>query len=85
MITGLDWVLNLDEGLRALLEETHRQVRQRAEAEPDLSDLTGVFDGMPLTVRIDTWGHVTPEGNEIVARAVAREVAGAAVPMEESR
>ena len=85
MVTGLDWVLNLDEGLRALFTETYRSVGERAEEELGLIDLSGVFDGTDSTLWIDTWGHVTPEGNEIVARAIFRQLTDRALPMEEVR
>jgi lysophospholipase L1-like esterase len=71
IVTGLNWVVNLDDGLRALFAETYRTVGERAAEEPRLVDLSGVFDATTSTVWIDTWGHVTPEGNEIVARAIA--------------
>lgn len=71
MITGLDWALNMDDELSGLFEATYRRVAARAVEEERLFDLTGVFDDIPSQLWIDTWGHVTPQGNDVIARAIA--------------
>lgn len=70
MITGLDWVLEMDDELTGLFDATYRRLGAEAVQEERLFDLTNVFDEIPTQLWIDTWGHVTPEGNEIIAAAM---------------
>jgi hypothetical protein len=41
-----------------------------------MSSLEDLFDGEDSQIWIDTWGHVTPRGNELVAERMIRELAG---------
>jgi len=67
LITGLNWVLNLDPPLTELFTETYNGIELEAENSARLYYLAAVFDDASSQVWIDTWGHVTPEGNQLVA------------------
>ncbi len=57
--------------LRTLYEEAYRRACQRASnGEEALYCAASAFDGESEQIWIDEWGHVTPKGNEIVARLI---------------
>ncbi len=70
MLGGMDWALEMDGSLAGLFRETYQRLSARAAEQEGLVDLSTAFDGEPSQIWIDTWGHVTPAGNEIVARAM---------------
>ncbi len=72
MQSGLNWVLNLDQPLRRLFTVTHERIEARAETVDDLHDLVHAFDDVPDPIWIDTWGHITPDGNRLVAQSILR-------------
>ncbi len=43
------------------------------ELIPEMTDLTNIFDQQPSTIYID-WSHITEEGNELVAEAIADNI-----------
>jgi hypothetical protein len=70
MITGLNWVLPMDDRLMALFENTYEKVDREARGADHLYMLSDVFDEVETKIWIDTWGHVTPEGNKLVAQRI---------------
>jgi lysophospholipase L1-like esterase len=70
LLHSLDYALALPDDLRRLVAETWAGVGRAAADDPDLYDLSGVFDASTEPLWIDTWGHVTPEGNRLVAEAM---------------
>ncbi len=68
MLTGLNWVLNLDPALINLFTATYNRIELEASASKHLYSLAQAFDGVESQLWIDTWGHVTPEGNRLVAQ-----------------
>lgn len=67
MITGLNWVLNLDLPLTDLFRKTYRKIEAETPHHEHLYYLGNIFDQLEESVWIDTWGHTTPKGNQIVA------------------
>lgn len=76
MIRGLNWVLNLDGDLADLFRATYLRVGIESRRTAGLHDLTDVFADQRSQLWIDTWGHVTPEGNRVVARRIANVIEG---------
>jgi hypothetical protein len=70
LLHSLDYALALPDDLRRLVAETWARVGRAATNDPDLYDLSGAFDASRDALWIDTWGHVTPEGNRLVAEAM---------------
>jgi hypothetical protein len=70
MITGLDWVLNLDPVLINLFTATYDRIELEAPRFDNLYSTANVFDKVEEQIWIDTWGHVTPTGNAIIAKAM---------------
>jgi hypothetical protein len=70
ILEGLDWVLRLDDDLRELFSSTYSRIEVAARTRPGLHGLSDVFDHETSQLWIDTWGHVTPEGNRIVAQRI---------------
>ena len=75
MISGLNWVLNLDSPLINLFNATYGRIEAKAQVTEHLHSLTNVFDEAEAQLWIDTWGHVTPAGNELVAQAIIEIIA----------
>ncbi len=67
MLEGMDWVLELEPALVDLFHETYRRVATRAPEEEHLYDIADVFDQVEEQTWTDPYGHVTPQGNRIVA------------------
>lgn len=72
MITGLNWVLNLDPSLIELFQQTYKEIEAATPLHEDLYYLGNMFDSVEESIWIDTWGHVTPEGNQIIADYLIR-------------
>jgi hypothetical protein len=68
MLTSEAMELAIDESLRVLVVETYRQAAVAASEYPRLHLIADVFDDVEESIWIDTWGHVTPIGNQIVAQ-----------------
>jgi hypothetical protein len=54
-------------------------------AEPDLDrfwDISDVFDKRSEQIWIDATGHVTPEGNRLVAEEMLERIYGASTPLK---
>lgn len=67
MITGLNWVLNLDPPLIELFQKTYKKIEAETSDHEHLYYLGNIFDPVEDSIWIDTWGHTTPQGNQIVA------------------
>jgi lysophospholipase L1-like esterase len=62
----------MDESWAEIARQTYRHVRL-VEAENDrIWDLSGVFDDISDALWIDDTGHITPEGNRLVAEEILR-------------
>lgn len=72
MISGLNWVLNLDPPLVDLFTQTYENIETADPNYENLYYLGSVFDDVREPVWLDTWGHVTPEANSIVAGEMLR-------------
>ena len=72
MLTGLNWVFNLDAAVTDLFAGTYSQIEASRPEHEYLYSLTGVFDDAPGQIWLDTWGHITPVGNEMAAVAISR-------------
>ncbi len=81
---SLDTVLPLDPALRGLFETTYARIATAAGRDEHLHYLGGIFDNEPAQIWIDTWGHLTPAGNALVAHAIAQTQRGE-VPTEPAR
>jgi len=68
MMTELDWVLVMDPELIALFTATYKRIESAAPTHQNLYYIAPVFDGVESQLWIDTWGHVTPEGNRLIAQ-----------------
>ncbi len=66
MITGLNWVLNLDPPLVELFQKTYRRIESETPNYEHMYYLGNIFDPVEESVWIDTWGHVTPKANQVV-------------------
>ena len=74
MITGLNWVLNLDPPLVELFQKTYKKIEAETPNYEHLYYLGNIFDPVEESVWIDTWGHITPKGNQIVANELIRVI-----------
>lgn len=74
MITGLDWVLRLDPPLVELFQKTYKNIQSEAPNYERLYYLGNIFDLVEGTVWIDTWGHITPIGNQVVTDELIRVI-----------
>jgi lysophospholipase L1-like esterase len=72
MITGLNWVLNLDPPLVELFQKTYKKIESETPTHENLYYLGNIFGPVDESVWIDTWGHTTPKGNQIVANDLIR-------------
>jgi lysophospholipase L1-like esterase len=84
MITGLNWALNLNDELTRLFETTYGRIAAEADNSERLFDLARVFDHVQSQIWIDTWGHTTPEGNELVAEAIVEALTRSSVASDTS-
>jgi len=71
MLSGLDWVVRLDPILVDLFQGVWDRIQHEVPRHERLFDLASVFAGVERSIWIDTWGHVTPEGNRLIAAAMA--------------
>jgi lysophospholipase L1-like esterase len=67
MITGLNWVYNMDPALIRLFRATYAIIEREAPNYEHMYYMGYVFDKTESQLWIDTWGHVTPVGNKLVA------------------
>ncbi|HEX9331813.1 MAG TPA: SGNH/GDSL hydrolase family protein [Anaerolineales bacterium] len=74
MITGLNWVLNLDPPLVELFQNTYKKIEAETPEHEHLYYLGNIFDPVEESVWIDTWGHTTPKGNQIVTNDLIRVI-----------
>lgn len=74
MITGLDWVLKLDPPLVELFQKTYKKIESETPSYERLYYLGNIFDPVEETIWIDTWGHITPEANQIVTDELIRVI-----------
>jgi len=74
MITGLSWLLKMEPGLVGLFETTYKNIELQAAERENLYDIASAFDKEETQIWIDTWGHVTPVGNEIVAQTMIDKI-----------
>jgi hypothetical protein len=58
----------MDEGLAAFANAVYRDIGIAALEHENLWYIGDVFDDQPIQIWIDAWGHITPVGNELVAR-----------------
>lgn len=75
MITSLDWLFPVTEHARRLFSATYAAIDSAALTRPQLHYGGTVFDSVAVPVWIDTWGHLTPRGNDRVARWMLEEIA----------
>lgn len=62
-------VTGMDPDLVTLFELTYAEVSQMATNQPDLYDISTLFDQETAELWIDEW-HVTPVGNELIAQSM---------------
>jgi hypothetical protein len=67
---------SLDPDLVELYRLAYDLARTRS-ADGDFADLAGVFDRIQRPLWIDALGHVSPPGNELVARVIVEQLAAA--------
>jgi hypothetical protein len=72
MIDGLSWVIPISEDLMKLFRITYDSVKEYSSEYDHLCYLGEVFDDNDTQIWIDTWGHITPEGNKIIAGTLAQ-------------
>ncbi len=65
---------SMDATIVRLTEKTYKVVAARAPERPGVYDISDSFVGIDGLLWIDNWGHVTPEGNEIIARNMAARI-----------
>jgi lysophospholipase L1-like esterase len=53
-----------------LVRSTYRKISMAASHHKNLWYIANVFDNQTEQIWIDTWGHVTPEGNRLIAREI---------------
>jgi hypothetical protein len=53
-----------------LVRSTYGKISIAASHHKNLLYIANVFDNQTEQIWIDTWGHVTPEGNRLVARKI---------------
>ena len=63
---------SIDQNLALLCRSVYRRVEEAARREQNLCYLGNVFQGHESTIWMDAWGHLVPEGNQIVARAISK-------------
>jgi len=64
----------MPDGQREMFRRSYAWMRARPPRDVVFADLSGVFDSAAVPLYID-WYHVTPPGNEAVARLMAPEIA----------
>lgn len=79
MQEGLDWVVPLTPRAVELFSRAYERIPAEAARREHLHYLGDVFDDVEAQLWIDTWGHVTPEGNEIVATRIAEALEEAGI------
>lgn len=66
----------LDPALVDLYQAIYRRIEQTAPAFRNLYDLADILDSRPEQIWIDTWGHVTPIGNRLIAEGMLGIITG---------
>jgi lysophospholipase L1-like esterase len=74
MITGLDWVLEMDHKLKNLFTATYKRIEGAAPDYENLHYLVNAFGEVKSQIWLDTWGHVTPPGNELITQAMMKVI-----------
>lgn len=74
MLTGLGWVVDLTPELRDLFVRTYGRIEEEASTRESLHYLGHAFDDASEQIWIDTWGHVTPDGNRLISQAIASHI-----------
>jgi hypothetical protein len=74
MVTGLNWVLDLNPRLVDLFRVSYTNIETAASNNDNLYYLGDIFDHTREPIWIDTWGHITPKGNEIVSEVILRVI-----------
>lgn len=80
VVNDLNWVLNLDPELVELFHGTYTDIELAADNFENLYYLGDIFDDVKESIWIDTWGHVTPIGNEIVADEILETIQSSMAP-----
>lgn len=62
----------MDDSWVELAQETYRRIGMAESEDDNIWSLAGVFDNNPELLWIDDTGHITPEGNKLIARAMLR-------------
>jgi hypothetical protein len=57
--------------MAALAQRVYAHVTTAADTLGNLGYLADVFERVEKQIWIDEWGHVTPEGNELIANHIA--------------
>lgn len=71
MFPALERTFAVDADVEALFKHTYDRIEHDGAHLPHLRSLVSAFDGEAASIWIDTWGHVTPDGNRIIARLMA--------------
>ncbi len=66
----------MDPGLIKLASEVYERIYDSAPGHEHLWVLAAVFEGEAGQIWIDIWGHVTPEGNRLVAEEMITNIGG---------
>jgi len=71
---GLDWAMRFDRPLVDLFKGTYRRIQKAAARDEHLHYLGNIFDAHEEQVWMDTWAHILPPANAVVAKEIARVV-----------
>jgi hypothetical protein len=64
------WRKSMDPALVELFARAYDRLQAETAGEPHIRSLVHVFDARTGFLWIDSLGHVTPDGNRIVAEAI---------------
>jgi hypothetical protein len=71
MPEALSWVVELNPRVVELFSLTYGRIETEADRREHLHYMGDVLDEVETEIWIDTWGHVNPKGNEVVAKRIA--------------
>ncbi len=74
LLLELDSQLKMDETLIRLSRATYNKISAITPKYDRLFYLGDIFNDETSSIWIDTWGHVTPVGNELIARKMAQVI-----------
>lgn len=74
LLVDLNWELKMDETLKRLSRATYNKISRITPKYDHMYYLGEIFNNEIESIWIDTWGHVTPEGNELIAREMAKVI-----------